>query len=156
LTTDRTSFAAELRKRKLLAIRAIFTGWGTLLILALVERPVLSIGYRLIGGPLWPSLAPVIDCLVFAASGWIVGRLHRDIHGSAVFLFLVSLLPFDLRPLLPLDVPFAAKSILNAFGDSRYASGVFATILNNGILLVSVWIGGSLSRPTQPRPSIAP
>jgi hypothetical protein len=142
-------------QHKLLALRAILTGWIVLFFLSYaVERPVLSLGYRWIGGSWWPTVSALLDCLSLAVSGWAVARLHRPWQTAMLAVFLLSLAPFDVASLtgqtMALNIPWVLKLAWNAAGDPRYITGLIASLATNGLLLACLWTGGNAAHPAEP------
>jgi hypothetical protein len=146
-------------QHKLLAMRAILTGWAVLFFLSYaVERPVLALGYRWIGGSLWASVSVVFDLLALGASGWAVARLHRPWQTATLLVFTLSLAPFDVgaytgQTMAP-NFPWLLKLAWNVVGDSRYLSGLFVSLLTNGLLVACLWSGGRAAGPPETRTTL--
>jgi hypothetical protein len=100
------SFFQEIIAHPVLAVRAITIGWATLILFYYGVGPLLGrllIGrfFRLSGYPFGPSMLIwlTLSLFVLAASGWIVGRLHRSHRIAMVLLFTASVFIFQLRSL---------------------------------------------------------
>lgn len=146
-------------QHKLLAMRAILTGWAALFFLSYaVERPVLALGYRWIGGSWWASVSVALDLLVLAASGWMVARLHRPWQTAMLLVFTLSLAPFDVGSYtgqtMALNFPWLLKLTWNAVGDSRYLSGLLSSLVTNGLLVACLWTGGRAGGPPEARTTL--
>jgi hypothetical protein len=140
---------------KLLAMRAILTGWVVLFLLSYaVERPFLALGYRWIGGASWSTVSVLLDCGALAASGWAVARLHRPWQTAMLVAFTLSLAPFDVASYtgqtMALNLPWLTKLAWNVIGDSRYFTGLLASLASNGLLLACLWAGGRSGSPAEP------
>jgi hypothetical protein len=81
--------------------------------------------------------------LVYAAAGWVVGRLDRPRSPLGLIIFCASLLFFNLGAL---NVPFTAKLLIEVFSNTRYLTGLFISLVTNVVFLAAVWIGGTLGR----------
>ena len=66
------------------ALRSILVGWAALLALTyIIERPLLLWAAHLLGDH-WTATAKLsLDCLMLAATGWLVGRLNRSMSRAA-------------------------------------------------------------------------
>lgn len=141
---------------KLLAMRAILIGWAALLFLSYaVERPILVLGYRWIGGAWWATISVLLDCAALALSGWLVARLHRPWQIAMLGVYMLSLAPFDVGAYtgqtLALNVPWLLKLAWNVAGDSRYLTGLLASLVSNALLLGCLWSGGKAAGPPAAR-----
>jgi hypothetical protein len=139
-------------RHKLLAMRAILTGWVVLFFLSYaVERPLLAVGYRFIGGSWSATISVILDCLSLAASGWVVGRLHRPRQTAMLVVFMLSMAPFDVGSYtgqtMALNLPWLVKLAWNVAGDSRYLIGLLSSLVTNGLLLACLWTGGKAGGP---------
>jgi hypothetical protein len=143
-------------RHKLLAMRAILTGWVVLFFLSYaVERPLLAVGYRFIGGSWSATFSVMLDCLTLAASGWAVARLHRPWQTAMLLVFMLSLAPFDVASYtgqtMALNLPWLVKLAWNLAGDSRYLIGFLSSLVTNGLLLACLWTGGRAGGPHESR-----
>jgi hypothetical protein len=146
-------------RHKLLALRAIATGWVVLFFLSYaVERPLLALGYRFIGGSWWATISVALDCLALAVSGWAVARLHRPWQTAMLVVFTLSLAPFDLASYtgqtMALNIPWLVKLARNLAEDSRYLTGFLGALATNGLLLACLWSGGKAGSPRDERGSL--
>jgi hypothetical protein len=142
----------DIAGHKLLAMRAILTGWVVLFFLSYaVERPFLALGYRWIGGSWWQTASVLLDCCALAASGWAVARLHRPWQTAMLAVFTLSLAPFDIASLtgqtMALNFPWMLKQAWNVAGDSRYLLGFISSLATNGLLLACLWTAGNAAGP---------
>jgi hypothetical protein len=137
-----------LRRRLLIAARSILVGWATLLPLTyVVERPLLIWTARLVGAH-WVATAKLsLDCLALAATGWVIGRLHRSAPLLGVLAFAATLCFRNLDPLLAIDVPWLLRLAVDAFRDTRYLDSLFTTAAQHLFLFGSLIVGALLSRP---------
>jgi len=104
----------DVRTHRLLALRAVAVGVAALVVMALMFQPILDTVLRLNDafetawlGPLSRAQREMFGVAVFfvsvtllfygglAASGWIVGRLHRE-HGITLLLPFATLVPLFL------------------------------------------------------------
>ena len=141
------------------AIRAILIGWVALLFLSYaVERPILALGYRWVGGSWWATVSVLLDCAALALSGWLVARLHRPWQVAMLAVFMASLVPFDVGAYtgqtMALNVPWLVKLAWYVVGDSRYLTGFFASLVTNALLLGCLWSGGKAAGPPASRVTI--
>jgi len=141
-----------LASHKLLAMRAILIGWVVLFTLSYaVERPLLALGYKWVGGSWWATVSVLMDCAALAASGWVVARLHRPWQTAMLLVFVLSLVPFDVGSYtgqtMALNFPWLLKLALNLVGDSRYLLVFVSTLATNGLLLTCLWTGGRAAGP---------
>lgn len=144
---------------KLLAIRAIFTGWAVLFFLSYaVERPILALGYQWIGGSVWALVSTLLDCVALGVSGWAVARLHRPWQTAMLIAFMVSMAPFDVGlytgQTMALNIPWLLRLTLNITESSRYAAGLLSSLLTNGFLLLCLWTGGRKGSPPEARTAL--
>jgi hypothetical protein len=144
---------------KLLAMRAILIGWAALLFLSYtVERPILALGYRWVGGSWWATVSVLLDCAALALSGWVVARLHRPWQIAMLAVYMVSLAPFDVgaytgQTMAP-NIPWLVKLAWNVAGDSRYLTGFIASLFTNALLMGCLWSGGRAAGPSAARVTI--
>jgi hypothetical protein len=137
---------------KLLALRAILTGWAALFFLSYaVERPILALGYRWVGGSWWATVSVLLDCAALAACGWLVARLHRPWQIAMLVVFMLSLTPFDVgaytgQTMAP-NIPWLLKLAWNVVGDSRYLTGFLASLVTNALLMGCLWSAGRAAGP---------
>jgi hypothetical protein len=143
-------FWTEISAHKLLALRALVTGWTFLYLSArlLATRT----GYLLFFRP-WLLLArpsqlsfQFLAFLLWApfliAAGWFVGRLHRPHHVAITILFALSLDVWFCQRL-----PWAYTLLLDSFGNTRYVPYLAQTVVGLVALPAIVSIGGLLSAP---------
>jgi hypothetical protein len=141
----------------LFTIRAVLTGWAVLLLLGYAaERPLLWLLQKTVGGQWTQPSSILADFLCFFTAGWVTGRLHRPYERRSVLAFLISLLFFDLEPILPLHFGWVLREISNTIGDSRYLEGLVQAAISNGMYLAAVWAGGTQSRRTESLSIVSP
>jgi hypothetical protein len=112
LTTISVTLRHDIWTHRLLAVRALAIGWAApWLLLAMLRTPVRNLS-SLIGKPIWnwtiengfdgvrilwfgglggvggPVFLTIL--VVFATTGWIVGRFHRTHHAALVTLYAAS------------------------------------------------------------------
>jgi hypothetical protein len=159
------SLFREVRKHKLIAGRALLTGWILwilcgVLIAPLAEpfffgpwramfNPVLGggimpvplsdsyAGYRYLYLFLYPIALPL---MVGTVSGWLIARFHRSQQTTAVLLFassllLVNLMMFGPGLVLGLPFPFAARLLANV------VTSVLGILIGGGLLRDSKAVG---------------
>lgn len=138
-----------LRHRLLIAAASILVGWAALFALTyLLERPLLLWTAPLAGAHWVATVKLALDCLVLAATGWIIGRLDRFAPVPGALVFAATLAFFHFDPLLDLNVIPVIRLAAAAVRDTRYL-GVFATtavpyLFQFGSLIV----GALLARPS--------
>ena len=137
-------------------LRAIPIGWATLgLLVFLVERPLLNWTGPFIGAK-WIATATLgLDCVVLAATGWVVGRLSRPGPMLGVLVFAATLMVWDLSFLVSINVPWLFRLAAHALGgDGSYLSSLVSTAASQALLFGSLVAGGVLSRPAEKPASI--
>ena len=143
------------RRRVWICVRAIAIGWAALLLITyLIERPLLRWTEPMLQGGWIPTAELALDCCAFAATGWVIGYFSRDAVPIALLAFAATLAWRDFTPLLPVNVPWLVRSVLNTFADSRYFAGFITTAATHVILFGSLFTGGLLTRRAQSPPSI--
>lgn len=139
-----------LRHRLLIAIRSVLVGWALLLLLSYaIERPLLIGTARLLGGD-WLATAKVsLDCMELAATGWVIGRLHRSAPLLGVLAFGATLAFCRFDPLLDIRLPWLVRLAADAFRDADYLNALASTAFQYLLLFASLIVGALLSRPGQ-------
>lgn len=138
-----------LRRRLYIAARSILLGWATILALGyLVERPLLIWTAPLVGAHWVATVKLSLDCLALAATGWIIGRLHRDAPLLGTVAFAVTLALFNLDPLLDTNVVLLIRVLAAAFGDLRNLDSLGTALVQYCLLFGCLIAGGLLSRPS--------
>ena len=108
LTAILAGAVTDLRAHKLLAIRAVMIGFACMWAFSALSRFAMQVLWTLSSGGVyigdhWIRLdygwirhsrdfAALLTTLGSAASGWIVGRLHREHQASMVFAFVTSVI----------------------------------------------------------------
>jgi hypothetical protein len=145
------------------AIRSILVGWAALLsIVYLLERPLLFWTAPILGSAWFATARLTLDCLCFAATGWIIGRFNRGRFNRSqlsnagtlfgVLAFAATLTVRDFDPLLAINVPWLVHLIANTFLDRRYAESLFVTAASHAFLFGSLFAGSRLARPSRTEP----
>ncbi len=117
------------RRRVWICVRAIAIGWAALLLITyLIERPLLRWTEPMLQGGWIPTAELALDCCAFAATGWVIGYFSRDAVPIALLAFAATLAWRDFTPLLPVNVPWLVRSVLNTFADSRYFAGFISRV----------------------------
>ncbi len=143
------------RRRVLIGVRAILIGWAALLLITyLIEQPLLLWTAPLLEGSWLPTAQLALDCCAFAATGWTIGRFSRADAVMALLVFAATLTWRDFTPLLPVNVPWLVRSVINTISDSRYFAGFVTTAAMHAILFGSLFAGGLLNRRAPTPPSI--
>lgn len=97
-----------------------------------------------------PTAQTSLECLIFAASGWIAGRLNRTAPLATALAFAGTLCLYGVSGTLPVDVPWLFRLTLDALRDSRYLDSLATTASVNLLLFGCLIAGGWLSRPRTP------
>jgi hypothetical protein len=141
---------AMVRYRLWIVARSVAAGWAVLIVLTyLADRPLLRLTAPVVGAQ-WVATASLsLDCLKLAATGWIIGRLHRTAPLPGVLAFAATLGLFNLEAWLPLDVPWLIRLALDAVHDTRLWGPLATTAVQHVLLFGSLIAGGLLSRPPQ-------
>lgn len=156
LTAIAVAFCQEIRAHKVLAVRAVATGWAVWYVYGMFVSPWVSRISISLGGKLPLALqydAPnwfvwwIIWLSVRAASGWIVARLHRGHQTAMVLLFSASVLLWKLR-MLPLTFMLVGDAVGNSIFFPYLASRLASIILPP----VSVLVGGLFGVPPEGNP----
>ena len=148
-------FSTEVSAHKLLALRAIITGWTAIYLL---ERAVgitfwKWYGRLLLAHALMPTFwwrhyytYPVVLtwCICAAASGWIVGKCHREHCRAMVLIFLVSVQLWSLPEFFRLAEDVATNQRFVPYLLAFVTKVVFISI---GILLGGLWGASCQSDP---------
>jgi hypothetical protein len=137
-----------LRRRLRIAAQSILVGWAALFLLTyILERPLILWTAPLVGAHWLATAKLALDCLALAATGWIIGRLHRSAPLLGVLAFAATLGFFNLDPLLSIDIPLLLRLAVDALRDTSYLSGLATMADQDLFLLGSLIVGGLLSRP---------
>lgn len=141
------------RRRLLLALRAIVVGWVTLLLTAyLLERVLLPWAAPALG-PEWLATARLtLDCGILAAAGWVAGYWSRPHSLFAALVFAATLTLRDFTPLLPLDVPWLYRLVVDTLRDSRYLDSLVTSAAGQAMLFGCLISGALLARPRPAKP----
>jgi len=131
-------------------VRAIVVGWAALVPLAYItERLLLRWTASLLGAGWLPTVRVTLDGLALAATGWMIGRVHRSAPISGVLAFAATLSFRDLDPLLAINVPWLIRLVADALRDSRYLGSLVETASEHLLLFGSLFAGALLSRPSR-------
>jgi hypothetical protein len=149
LMTIAVTFWKEISAHKLLAVRAVATGWVVWHLYALFIGPrvlipfarELPLAFRF--GPYSGFASWIIWLSVRVASGWIVGHSHREHRTAMVLMFSASVLLWKLQIL-----PWTFSSlVVDAIGDSRYAPYIVSNLTSVILPPVCILIGGLWNTP---------
>jgi len=141
-----------MRHRPLISVRSIVLGWATLFgITYVVERPLVVLSARFLGASWLPTEQLALTCAGLAATGWVVGLGNR--FDVLIFAAMLAVWNFGL---VPINLPWLFRLILNSFQDLRYLESLLTAIVTDVFLLGSLLAGARVSSPAQPRVSIAP
>lgn len=126
------------------ALRAVVLGWVMLFVLAYLME-LLLVRFARAFGPVWfPTGRALLDCGALVAAGWVAGRKSP---GLAVVVFAATLTLRDFNPLLPLNVPWLLRLIIDSLRDSRYIESLFTTAAGQALLFGCLFAGARLGRP---------
>lgn len=140
----------RLGHRLLIWAQPIVVGWAMLVPLAYIaDRLLLPWTERLLGAGWLPTARVSLDCLVLAATGWAIGRLHRSAPVPGALIFAVTLCFRDLDPLLAINIPWLMRLAVDAFRDSRYWGSLADTAAQHLFLFGGLMVGALLSRPAR-------
>lgn len=149
-------FSTEVRAHKLVALRAIITGWTAIYLL---DHTVgiafwrwyfrLLLAHGLIPSFWWRHyytyLVVLPMCCVYgAASGWVVGKCHREHCRAMVLIFLLSVQLWNLPELFRLTEDIVTNERFVPYLFAFVARLVFISI---GIILGGLWGASRQSDP---------
>ena len=133
-----------------MALRPLAVGWAVLIALTyLAERPLFLLTAPLVGAHWAATASLTLNCLKLAATGWVIGRLHRKTALLGVLTFAATLSLFSFEVSLPLDVPGLVRLAMDALHDTRYWWPLATMAAQHVLLFGSLIAGGLLSRPPQ-------
>lgn len=138
-----------LRHRLLIAAASILVGWAVVFALTyFLERPLLVWTAPIAGAHWVATVKLALDCLVLAASGWVIGRLDRSAPLPGALAFTATLAFLHLDPLLDLNLIPLIRLASAAVRDTRYL-GIWATAAVPYLFQFGSLIAGALlSRPS--------
>lgn len=135
-------------QRPLIVLKAVLAGWVTLLTVDfLIGRTLLHWAAPVVGAAWMATAKLAFDCLAFALTGWVTGRLNRARPLVTVALFAATLALHDFQPVLPVDVPWLFRLLSDTVHDPRYADSLIATASGHAFLFGSLAAGAWLARP---------
>lgn len=148
-------FSTEIRAHKLLALRAIITGWG---VIYLLDRAVgitfwKWYGHLLLAHGLTPAFwlrhsytyaVGLVSCIYGAASGWIVGICNHEHRSAMVLTFLLSVQLWSLPEFFRLTEDVATNQ---RFLPYLFAFVTRLVLISIGILLGGLWGSSRQSDP---------
>jgi hypothetical protein len=136
-----------MKRQLFLAIRSIMFGWAALLLTVyLIERPLLNLIARNIDASWFPTIRLMLDCLVLAGIGWLVGHFGRTHPAIAAGAFAATLAFGDFGELVEIRVPWLFQLAGNAVHDPRYWDSLVYTAVVQAFLFGSLIAGALLSR----------
>src|SRR5450755_176800 len=137
-----------IRQRLFVAVRSVLIGWAALLLIAfLLERTLLVWIAPIVGGSWIATAGLALDCTALAATGWLVGRLHRASPIFGVFVFAATLTLWDFTPLMAINIPWLLRLAANALKDGGYLVSWAPAVPPQPFLLGILLAGGILSPP---------
>jgi hypothetical protein len=147
LTTIVVSLLWAIRAHKMLAIRAVLSGYAAAWLLGLVlfylaRGPVGSAVDTLFGEPRHIFFSTWGPFITFAGAGWTVGRLHPQNRGAMVLAFASSV--------VLIDIPELRRLIANALAEERYVPALYGFLWTHSLAVLGILLGGlSQSRSVQ-------
>ena len=136
--------------------RSVVLGWATLfLALFAMERPLLLLMLRLLGGGLIPVVRLPFECVALAGGGWVAGRLSRPNPLPAVLILALTVTFWDFGGMLDIQIPWLLRLVADGVGNSRYWGSALDVLLTHVFLFGCLIAGALLSRPRQAPLSIA-
>jgi hypothetical protein len=135
-----------MRRHLFITVRSILVGWAVLFVITyLIERTLLFLAARFLGLPWIPTVQLVLTCSGLVATGWIMGRWNR----FDVLLFAVTLAIWN-GGLVPIDLPWLVRLLINSFESSRYLESFFTSLVTHVFLFGSLFVGARLGRKREP------
>lgn len=142
-------FGTEISSHKLLAVRAVGTGWFVAESLRFIWTRELAAPYwnfvRYFFFGTWWGFTAFFVLLVLvpihAFAGWAVSRYHQPYGASMVLLYVATWWAWNL--------PWIYRQVQNALGDPRYIGGlrmnlVVSLVTTGSILLGGLWRSSSM------------
>ena len=141
------STTSEVRVHWLLSLRALIVFWAVESYFRLWIEPVLWTLYgklpvARLGIPQWLYVWIIVDCLFFAAFGWIVTRLHRSLHATVAVLSLIAV--------LVADTPGLYRLAHDLMSDNRFRPYFCADLVYTVLLSFSAFLGGLWGASVEP------
>ena len=131
-----------MRHQLLISARSILFGWIALFAaIYLIVRPLLLVTARLLGASWLPTAQLALACAGLAATGWIVG--HGNRWDVLVFAAILAVWNFGL---VPVDIPWLVRLMVDSFENSRYLESLFTSLSTHAFLFGSLFIGAHLAR----------
>jgi hypothetical protein len=139
-----------MRHRLLISARSILLGWAALFAITyLIERPLLVLAARLLDASWFPTAQLALACAGLAATGWIMGRWNRVDAMATALIFAVLLAVWNFG-LVPIDISWLFRLVLDSLQSSRYLESLFTSLVTHAFLFASLFAGARLSRASQP------
>jgi hypothetical protein len=142
------------RRRLFLALRAVFVGWSTLLLIAYLLDGALRWTAPIIGDVWLATARLTLDCFALAATGWVAGYWSRPYSFFASVVLAATLTLRDFNPLLPIDVPWLLHLAIDTWRDDRYLESLVTTAAGQALLFGCLIAGAMLGRPRAEAPQI--
>jgi hypothetical protein len=134
-----------MRHRLLISARSIVLGWAALFAITyLVERPLLLLSTHALGAAWVPTERLALACAGLTATGWVVGRSNRFDALAAALIFAVTLSVWNFG-LVPIDIPWLFRLLIDTFESSRYMESFFTLLALHIFLFGSIFLGAHLS-----------
>jgi hypothetical protein len=128
------------------AARSCVVGWGALFaIIFLIERPLLYLAASIVDASWLPTVELALECLSFAAIGWLIGRWGN----IGVVSFAATLAVSNLGLIPGIDLPWLFHLLLDCFQNVRYLEPFFTSLATHSFLFASLFVGSHLSRASE-------
>ncbi len=136
-----------MRHKLFISSRSILLAWAALFaIVYLAGRPLLSLTAHMLDASWVPTAQLIVECLALAAAGWVAGRGNRfDV------LILLAMLAVWSFGLIPINLPWLFRLLLDSLESSRYLESFFTSLATHIFLIGSLFIGSHLSRAKRSR-----
>lgn len=131
-----------MRHKLLISARSMLYGWAALIAITyLIERPLLRFGALILGLTWTPTVQLAVACAGLVLIGWIVG--HGNRWDVLLFAGILAIWNFGL---VPIDLPWLFRLLVNLFGNTRYLESFVTSLVTYVFLLGSLFVGAQLSR----------
>jgi hypothetical protein len=135
-----------MRRHLLITARSILIGWVALFVITyLIERTLLFLAARFLGLPWIPTVQLALTCSGLVATGWIMGRWNR----FDVLLVAATLAVWNFG-LVPIDLPWLFRLLIDSFEDSRYLESFSTSLVTHIFLFGSLFAGARLAQKREP------
>jgi hypothetical protein len=142
-----------MRHRLLISARSLLLGWATLFVLtSLAERPLLAWTTPLLDASWLATVQLAVECVVLAATGWIVGRWNQYGPIPVVIAFAAMLAVRDFGLVPAINIRWLVQLAVDSAGNARYLESLVTAAATQALLFASLITGARLSRPRQAAP----